>query len=386
MRRRDFLGLLAAAPLQPGSPAHAAFARAGVEQRRDRQSAPPPPRPTLAYAGALQQQVIVFDEAQEKVIERIPLQTGVPRRATLSFDKKKLYIFTVKDSGVEVVDLPGRKVTNHFTLNEPDRKYRISGFAPEPQDKLLYVSFTTADKKTDRFEITKPKFGVIDLVQKKIVRTIDFPKDQESPYSAFGAYRVSPDGKFLYVFRDHVYVYDTANFKQVEKIELSKPLDPYPWMETINLGPGEDPHDDANVITGLFNATDPIVRRSIFGIARIDLMKRSFDFTPVGPSGQGMMGLRLTPDRKFGYTVAFQGTLGNRRSEFWVFDLSTRAIVKRMEFAGPINFRFSLSGTGKQIYTYGSAPVIEVWDADTLKLKKTIDVNADLTTGLVVVP
>ena len=76
----------------------------------------------------------------------------------------------------------------------------------------------------------------------------------------------------------------------------------------IRIGPGDDPNEEAGVVTSVFNTTDPLVRRRIFGIARLDLASRNLDFTPVGPAVTGMTGLRLTPDRKTGYTVAYLGS------------------------------------------------------------------------------
>jgi DNA-binding beta-propeller fold protein YncE len=339
----------------------------------------------LIYAGALPGKILVMDEATLQVIDEIKLETGIPRRLVLSADKKKLYVYTVKDAGVEVVDLITRKVTNHFLLSEGTRRVRVQGFAPDPQDRFIYITFTAVEKMLDRFEIEKPKFGVVDLAQKKLVKSVDFPKDQDNIFNLFAGYRVSPDGKFLFVFRDSVYIYDTQDFKQVDKIELSKPM--LPWMETLRVGPAGDPYDEAGIVTALFNATDPVVHREIFGIARVDLTKRTFDFTPVGPSVYaGMYGLRLTPDRKTGYTVTLFGGEGNMRAELWAFDMDSRKLVRRNEFPAPISFNFSLSGDGKQIYIHGSTARIDVYDAATLELKRTIELNTDLTTGLVMLP
>jgi hypothetical protein len=346
--------------------------------------APKPAPGAMIYVGALPGQVLMIDEAQEKVVDRIPLQTGVARNLAPSFDRKKIYVHTARQSGIEVLDLAARKIVNHFILNEGNRTVRLRGVAPDPQDRFLYATFTVAVKQADRFEFEKPKFAVIDLAQKKITKTVDFPKDEDPRFGLRGDYRVSPDGKYLYVFEDNVQIFDTNDFKLVEKIELSKPL--YPGMETIRLGLRDDPHDEPGIVTSVFNATDPIVHRSIFGIGRVDLAQRSFDFTPVGPAAAGMMGLQLAPDRKTGYAVVFFGSGGDRRTEFWVFDMGTRKVVKQVEFGGPINFRFSVSGDGRQLYAYGSAPIIECYDTATLKLRKTIEVNADLTTGMVVIP
>lgn len=339
----------------------------------------------LLYAGALPNKILVIDEEQEKVVDEISLETGVPRGLRLSYDKKKIYVFTPEKTGIEVVDLATRKVTNHFVLDEGNRRVRTRGaYAPDPEDRLLYAIITVTVQQIDRFEVEKPKFAVIDLAQQKITRTVDLPTDE--PRLGWGAnLRVSPDGKYLYAFQDNVLIFDTTDFKLAEKIELSKPL--YPGMERINLNFRDDPYEERGTVIGVFNSTDPIVRRSIFGIARFDLDQRTFDFTPVGPAAtRGMMGLQVTPDRKTGYAVAFQGEVGNRRTEFWVFDMETRKVTNRLEFDGPVNFRFTLSGDGKKIYLHGTAPHLEIYDAATLQKKRVIDINADMSGGLLVLP
>jgi hypothetical protein len=339
---------------------------------------------SLLYAGSLDKHVLVYDEAKQAVIDRIPLQTGIPRGVALSEDKKKLYVSTPLHNGIEVIDLASRKVVNHFILDDGlNRRVRLRGFTPDPQDKVLYAVIQVVNRQIDRYDVEEPKLAVIDLAEKKISKTYDYPKEDRSAFVS-GGFRLSPDGRYLYHFRQNILIFDTSDFKLVEKIELSRPN--WPGMETVNLGPGDDPHDEPGRITALFNSTDPVVRRRVFGIAQFDLTRRTFDFTPVGPSTTGMMGLRLTPDRKTGYTVAFRDSLGNRKCEFWVFDMASRKLTRTVEFPGPINFRMTLSGDGKLIYIHGSSPFIEIYDAGTLQRIKTLEINADLTTGLIVVP
>jgi hypothetical protein len=338
---------------------------------------------SMIYVGSLDKHVLVFDEEKQEVVGRIPLQTGIPRSATLSEDKKTLYLSTPLRAGIEVIDLASRKVVNHFTLDESDRRVRLRGIAPDPQGKILYSIIEVVHKRIDRYEIDKPKFAVIDLAEKKITRTYDYPKEEASSFVG-GGFRLSPDGKYLYHFRQNILIFDTSDFKMVDKIELAQPN--WPGMENVNVGPGGDPHDAPGVITSLFNSTDPIVRRRIFGIAQFDLARRTFEFTPVGPSTTGMAGLRLSPDRKTGYTVAFRDSLGNRKTEFWVFEMSSKKLVRTVEFPGPINFNMTLSGDGKRLYIHGSSPYIDVYDSQTLQKTRTLEINADLTTGLVIVP
>jgi hypothetical protein len=336
------------------------------------------------YIGTWPREVLVIDEAAGKVVDRIRLNTGTPQSLTLSYDKKKIFV-TTWTNGVEVIDLATRKVINHFTLNEGERTVRMRGFAPDPTDQLLYGTINAAVKKIDRFEIEKPKFAVIDLAQKKITKTFDFPKEHDTPFGFMAGYRVSPDGKLLYVFKEDVLIFDLKDFKQVDKIELSKPQ--HPGSFPIRIGPGDDPNDEAGVVTSVFNTTDPVVRRRIFGIARLDLASRNLDFTPVGPAVTGMTGLRLTPDRKTGYTVAFLGgspSEPTRRTEFWVFDIVARKLAKKHEFESRSRFNFTVSSDGKQLYIYGAGPTIEVYDAETFKLQRVMTFDGDMTTGMLV--
>ncbi len=113
-------------------------------------------------------------------MDQIPI-SGTPQGLTISYDKKKIYA-TTWQNGIEVIDLATRKVINSFTLDDGNRIIRLSGFAPDPQDQLLYGMIRVAVKQIDRFEIEKPKFAVIDLAQKKIVKTFDFPKEYDTPF------------------------------------------------------------------------------------------------------------------------------------------------------------------------------------------------------------
>ncbi len=336
----------------------------------------------MLYVGTWQRSVLVIDETQGKVVDQIQLNTGTPQGLMLSYDKKKIFASTW-NNGIEVIDLATRKVTNSFTLNEGERIVRFRGFAPDPTDQLLYATITVAVKKIDRFEIEKPKFAVVDLAQKKITKTFDFPKEFDSPFGFQAGYRVSPDGKLLYVFKEDVLIFDLKEFKQIDKIELSKPQ--HPGSFSIRIGGGDDPNEEPGIVTSVFNSTDPVVRRRIFGIARLDLNARKLDYTPIGPATTGMTGLHLTPDRKTGYTVAFNGSGATRRTEFWVFDIAARKLVKKHEFDSRSRFSFTLSGDGKQLYIHGAGPTIECYDAQTFKLQRVVTFDGDMTTNLLVV-
>ena len=60
--------------------------------------------------------------------------------------------------------------------------------------------------------------------------------------------------------------------------------------------------------------------------------------------------------------------------------------MNTVEFPGPTQIKFTLSSTGKDMFIYGGAPMMDIYDATTMKLKKTLDMNADLSSYMLVVP
>jgi DNA-binding beta-propeller fold protein YncE len=339
------------------------------------------------FLGAYPDSIMVFDEAKGQIVDRIALATGLPTAMRLSQDRKKIYVTTNDNSGIEVLDVATRKVINHFVLNTPTKRYRFNSGVPDPQDKVFYTVTTEMNKLNDRYEIGKLKYTVIDLAQQKIVKAVDIAREDENANAGFygrSGFEVSPDGKYLYQFRDKVVILDTNDFKVVERIDLAKP--DYPGMENVGFGGLLDSISEAGQHISLFNSADPIVHNRVFGIARFDLTTRQVYFAPIGPAPAGMAGLQVAPDKKHAYTVIANGQQGNKRCEFWAFDLGTNQITQRAEVPCRSRFSFGASGNGQKLYFYGAGFEIEVYDAMTLKYERTWDLNNDVTgAGMVVI-
>jgi hypothetical protein len=100
-----------------------------------------------------------------------------------------------------------------------------------------------------------------------------------------------------------------------------------------------------------------------------------------------MTGLQVTPDKKLAYTMVSEGLHGNKRCEFWAFDLSSDRITQRAEVPCRSRFSFGMASDGKKLYIYGAGFEIEVYDAATLQLERTWDLKNDVTSaGIVVLP
>src|ERR1700678_4523271 len=335
------------------------------------------------YLPAYPAAVLVFDEAKGQIVDRIPLETGTPMSMRLSYDHKTIYVTTIDHNGIEVIDVATRKVTNHFELNTGDKQLRFRGGAVDSEGKFFYTVTREIDKLTEHFDVKHAKYTVIDLAQQKIVRTADMPVEDERTNRL--SFEVSPDGKYLYQFGPKIKILQTSDFKLVDTLDLEQP--DFPGMENVHLGSDLDLISQPGVHTSVFNSSDPVVHNRVFGLARLDLATRQVTYNPIGPAPSGTAGLQVTPDKKSAYTVVANGANGNKRCEFWKFDLSSDRVTDRVEVSCRTRFSFGMSSDGKKLYIYGAGFEIEVYDTATLKLEKTWDLQNDITyAGIAVLP
>lgn len=333
--------------------------------------------------GVWPNKILIMDEADHKLLSVIELQTGAPEWLLVSYDKRRMIAIT-RHRTVEVIDLTARKVMGHFPLADDNCQPFVISCAIGPRGRHLYVILKKAVKEIDRFRLERAQFLVIDLDQKKIVKTFDFPKEFNDGFG-FGdaGYKISEDEKLLYLFRDDILVFDLETFKQVDKIELSKPL--YTGMFPISLAGEMDPNEEPGFATSLFSTTDPLSRRAVSGIVRINLKTKNIDVIPIGPSMPSRGRLYVSPDKKTAYMVLVNNPQDpNRRPELYAFDLESRRLARRAEFENRSRFTFMASGDAKYLYIYGPGQVIDIYNADTLKFEKTITVEGDITEVVVV--
>jgi hypothetical protein len=342
-------------------------------------AAPAPPKliggnGTL-YIGGWPNKIFVIDEASEKVTGTIDTVTGTPTRMTLSKDRKKFYLVNALADQVEILDVAGRKSLDHFTLSAGRKKVRIRSLIADPLDRFVIMLVKSAEKKIDRFEISPPSLVVYDLKEHKITRTIPWPNNEEREFVNI---MLSPDGKLLYFFADDVHIFVTTEFKQVDKWELSRPIEE--GLGRFDFGPRDVTYEEPGFYTGIFTTQDPVQNRRIMGVARVNLAGKSVDFWPLGPARP--VGFSLAPDRKRAYGLLQE--IGHY--EFWTFDLDKHKLGAKTEFPGRPRMALRTSSNGKLLYIYQAGNTIDLYEAATYKYLRTITLDADTTTELFVVP
>ena len=326
--------------------------------------------------GAYPKQFWIIDEATEKVVGSIPFQSGIPRRTTMSRDRKRFYTVEAAMEKVEILDIAARKTLDSFTLSDGNKKVRVRSLEPDPLNRFVVMVTASATKLIDRFEIGAPTLVQYDLKDHRVVRTIPWPNGEERQNANI---LFSPDGKLMYLFTDQdVLIYETNTFTQVDKWELSKPIED--GFGRLEFGARDVINDEPGFYTSIFNVSDPVQHRRTMGIGRVNLAAKSVDFYTLGPSTP--MSFTLAPGRKAAYGL-FED-IG--KFEFWKFDLEHRKLAARTEFNGRPRMALKTSSNGKVLYIYQAGNTIDLYDAETYRYLRTITLDGDMTSDLFVLP
>jgi DNA-binding beta-propeller fold protein YncE len=329
----------------------------------------------VMYAGVWPADVLIMDEATGAVKDKIHLRHGAAFSLTRSQDRKRFYAVTGLMQTIEVIDLESKQVIDEITFSEGNKKTNFTrSVAIHPDGATLFAPIRTTTKEVDRYTLDKPQLAKINIRDKKIEKTLELPRE----YGQAGLMRVSPDGKFLYVFSRDVLIIDVAEFKLVDKMMLDRPM--FPGLGLFRFGSSFESHDEPNALTFVYNSTDPMTNRTMMGIAHFNLVDRNLDFYETGPSIGGSFA--VSPDHKRAYIVRNQ--VG--QDEIYVFDLEAKRLVKRQEYDGRPRTALKVSSDGMKVYLHQAGNTIDYFDAASLRFEKRVELPGDFTTDLFVFP
>lgn len=319
--------------------------------------------------------ILVLDEKTMKVVDTMKVSIGTPYQMVLSMDRSRLYTTDPYAEKVEVFDVASRKAVDKFTLTEGNKRVRISGLNVDPKHRFAVLLIKSITKKIDRFEISAPKLVKYDLATHKVTDTIPWPRGEERDNARI---LFSPSGDNLYFFtNDDILIYDANTMKQVDRWDYASPIEQ--GMGRFNFGFPADVYEEPGFYTGLFRITDPVQNRQLMGVARVNLERRTVEsFYTLGPSGP--TGLALSPDRRRGWGIRQEIGL----YEFWTFDLEARRVAGRTQFNGRPRMGLTPSSNGRYLYIHTAGPTIDIYDSQTFRLIRTVDLAADMTRFMVV--
>jgi len=347
----------------------AAFAVGGVHGAQAQETA-------TWYIPTYTNDILVWDEASEEVVDRIRMEHQIPNEMTLNDARDRLYVLEATGQHIEIVDLPARRVVDSFTLSRGNVTVRIDGLAVHPSDEQAILVTKRYTKERDRYTVEGPFLLEYDLRSKQVTDTLDWPDGQERDRGFNFLY--SPDGRTLYYFADDVIALDAETYEEIDRWEISQPLEPGLGRPNFSMNPGT--YDEPGVSTGVFRMTDPVQNRSMLGIAQVRLADQEVDFFTLG-TAEPLRGFALAPGGDRAY--ALYSEIG--RYEFWEFDLVSRRLLGRHPFAGRPRMGIQASADREKVYVHVAGNTIDVYDADSFELLRTVEFAEDMTLGNVVV-
>lgn len=327
------------------------------------------------YIGTYSNDLLVWDEASEQVVDRIRMRNFIPTGITLSEGMDRLYVREASAQIIEIVDVAAGEVVDELTLSHDSVSVRINSFAPHPSGERAVMEVMRYTKHIDRFSIEGPFVVEVDLRTKQVTDTIPLP-DDEDPGSV--GFRYAPDGRTLYMFTDDIVAVDAETYEEVDRWEISRPLEP--GLGRTSFGVFSGTYDEPGVSTSLFRMTDPTQNRRLMGISRVRLSEQEVDFFTLGPA-EPVGRFVIAPGGEKGYALLSE--IGHY--EFWEFDLVNERVSRRQPFAGRPRMGLQISADGTKLYVHVAGNTLDVYDAATFELLRTVELDEDMT-GVAIIP
>jgi hypothetical protein len=309
----------------------------------------------------------LFDESTEEFVGSIQLRYGAVTgygRTPHTPDFRRLYYITDRMEAVEVVDPEARKVVDELRISTPARRVRILGVSPYPDGSKLILRVVAVGMDIDRFEHEETEYVVYDLNEHTVKESFHLPDEVRTEFTS--PLPFASDGKTFFAFGRDVFELSTTTREIVSKIALATPLEagygPRRAFDLFSPEPG--------IYYGLVRTTDPFLKKEMTGVLRLDLANRTASSFEIGPGIDASV-FALSADGKTGYAGVV---------DLAKIDMETGRIValKKGFLKGRAATVLILSADGTKLFLTGIGNAIQVVNAESLELERTLALDRDL--------
>lgn len=290
----------------------------------------------------------VIDGDTDAIVADIPV-TGASREAALSADRKFLYVATNRHL-VHKVDLARNRVVATIDLSNDGWERMMYGFALDPDGKTAYGGFVSRRTAGGEVVIGKPVVAQFELETGKLLRSVEVPWGVAHLVSVRG-------GTTLYAFAQDLHKIDTTGPEL--KIAETVPM----FDRKMNILPFWDYAFDNGGIASMNYYTPEFM-----GLLLVDQKTGEISDIPLEGEPALAYSVVLSPDRKLAYAVM---------DELTVIDLVGRTYLESKPIAQGTCYGVNVSGDGKKIYAGGGGSTVTVYDAQSLKALKVLQMASD---------
>ena len=290
----------------------------------------------------------VIDGDADAIVADIPIK-GATREADLSADRKFLYVATNRHL-VHKVDLAANRVVATSDVSNGGWERLMFGFVLAADGKTAYGALMS--RRTDKgvAVVGQPVVAQFELDTGKLLRSVEVPWGV--------AHLVSVrDGRTLYAFGQDLYKIDTTG-SELRIIETVPMFD-----KGMNILPFWDYTFDNGGIASMNYYTEKYM-----GLLLVDQRSGAIDDLVIQGEPALAYSVILAPDRKKAYAVM---------DDLTVIDLAKKTYAGSAPIKEGTCYGVNVSSDGKKIYVGGAGSTLTVYDAQTLKPLKVLQMASD---------
>jgi DNA-binding beta-propeller fold protein YncE len=290
----------------------------------------------------------VIDGDSDSIIADIPIK-GATREVGLTADRKFMYVAANRHL-VHKVDLAENRVVATADVSNGGWDRLMFGFVVDSDGRTGYGGFMS--RKTDRGEVVigKPVVAQFELATGKLLRSVEVPWGVAHLVSVKG-------GRTLYAFGKDLYKIDTSGSEL--KVTETVPM----FDKGMNILPFWDYAFDNGGMASMNYYTEKYM-----GLLLVD--QRSGEIDDIVLKGEPAMAYSvvLAPDRKKAYAVM---------DDLTVIDLAKKTYLASVPIKEGTCYGVNVSADGRKIYVAGGGSTLTIFDAQTLKPMKVLQMASD---------
>ena len=290
----------------------------------------------------------VIDGDTDTIVADIPIM-GATREVALTADRKFLYVATNRHL-VHKVDLGANRVVATVDVSNDGWGRLMFGFALDPDGKTAYGAFMSRRAENGEAVVGKPVVAQFALETGRLLRSVEVPW-------GVGYLMSTKNGTTLYAFGQDLYKIDTtgSDLRIVETVPMfDKGMNILGfWVPIFGIG-------------GV--ASMNYYTEKFMGILLVDQQSGKIDDIVIRGDPPIAYSVVLAPDRSKAYAAA---------DDLIVIDLAKKKYIASVPIKEGTSYGVNVSADGRKIYVGGGGSTLTIYDAQTLKPLKVLQMASD---------
>jgi len=313
--------------------------------------------PELYVLGVHPHGIVVFDGTRGEIVRVIQTRGRAPKELVPSVDGKHVYVTSEGRAMLEAVNLETNTTDKVFEMAPPGYRLTIFGVVLNRQGDRLFVHVKPVRQLIDRYQVEAPQVWSVDVATGKTAKIAEVPQ-------GVAALVLTADERRLIAWGRDLYYIDIAQGRITNTVPLMNPRNPREGaLNTLALF---IQFERSGVFSLPYYTKDPITDKDLMGLVNLDVDSGRVETIDLG-APVPLYSSVVSPDRKRAYAVM---------NQLISVDLEHKRVLDSVDL-DRTRYVANISRDGKRLFVSGAAPYIHVYNTDTLKLIKTVELPGD---------